>query len=235
MDSVPSKSSSVSPGNPTMTSVVRAIPGIGGINLNAKEKPKWHASITRIVQTAVRAYEAGAYSICFHPGYYLGQEQDKVYAKIKEALKLLFGILEDKGVKIWVRPETTGKATQFGSLKELLQLSAEFDMMLPCVDFAHLHARSNGKYNTTEEFRKVLESMESALGRPALDEMHIHISGIAYSEKGERNHLILKEADFRYKELIQVLKEFKVKGIIICESPNIETDCQLLKKTYAEL
>ena len=62
--------------------------------------------------------------------------------------------------------------------------------------------------------------------------MHIHITGIAYTEKGEKNHLNLKESDLKYKELIKALKDFKAKGVVISESPNIEDDALLCKKVY---
>jgi len=109
------------------------------------------------------------------------------------------------------------------------------DNSLPCIDFSHLHARSNGKYNTYEEFRGILERSEKVLGKSFLKNMHCHVSGIAYSEKGEQKHLILKESDFNYKELLRALKEFNCAGVVVCESPNIETDALLLKKTYEGL
>lgn len=89
-----------------------------------------------------------------------------------------------------MRPEITGKPTQFGGdLKELVNLSEELEMVLPTIDFAHCHARNAGKFNTVEEWREMLGFMEDRLGREALDNMHIHMSGINYTAKGERNHL----------------------------------------------
>jgi len=98
-----------------------------------------------------------------------------------------------------------------------------------------LHARSNGKYNSYEEFRSVLEDSEKMLGKEFLKNMHIHISGIEYTSKGERRHLVLKDSDFKYQELLRALKEFDCRGVVICESPNIEVDALLLKKTFEEL
>jgi len=99
------------------------------------------------------------------------------------------------------------------------------------LDFAHQHART-GKFNTTKEFREILNYYEKKLGKEALKEMHIHLSGINYGEKGEKNHLILKESDMNYKDLLKVFKEYKLKGVVVCESPNLEEDALLLKKTY---
>jgi deoxyribonuclease IV len=150
-------------------------------------------------------------------------------------MKQLVSELEESGNKIWLRPETTGKESQFGDIKELIQLSQEVEQVLPCIDFAHLHARTNGKYNTTEEFREVLMMVENGLGRRGLDNMHIHMSGINYGPKGEKNHLFLEESDFNWKDLLQVWKEFKIKGAVINESPNIEDDAQLMKKYWEGL
>ena len=133
---------------------------------------------------------------------------------------------------IWIRPETTGKESQFGNIDEILELSQELENVMPCIDFAHFHARTNGKYNSYKEFSEILEKVEKKLGRKGLENMHIHITGIAYSEKGEKNHLNLKESDFKYKELIKALKDFKVKGVAISESPNIEGDALLMQKIY---
>ena len=140
--------------------------------------------------------------------------------------------LKDNSVKVWVRPETTGKPTQFGTYQELLKLSQELEMCMPCIDFAHLHARTNGKYNSQDEWRTVLTDVENALGKKALQEMHIHVSGIAYGEKGEKHHLMLDESDLKYKEMLKVWKEFKLGGVVICESPTMEADALLLKKTW---
>jgi deoxyribonuclease-4 len=35
-------------------------------------------------------------------------------------------------------------------------------------------------------------------------------------------------------ELLAALKEFKVTGLVICESPSLEEDALLLRKTYHE-
>ena len=135
--------------------------------------------------------------------------------------------------KVWIRPETTGKATQWGDLDEIINLSKDFEnIVLPCIDFSHLHARYGGKYNTYDEFSYILDSIANKIGRYALDNFHGHLAGIEYTQKGERQHLNLKESDMNYIDLLKVLKEFEVKGALVCESPNIEEDAKLLKETY---
>ena len=90
----------------------------------------------------------------------------------------------------------------------------------------------NTRHNTG---RILVGLIEKKLGKEAVANMHIHLSGINYSEKGERNHLILKESDMNYAAVLEVLKDFGAKGVLVCESPNIEEDALLLQKTFEKL
>jgi len=78
----------------------------------------------------------------------------------------------------------------------------------------------------------ILDRIGNQIGAYALDNFHGHLAGIAYSDKGEKNHLELENSDMNYKDLLKALKEFKVKGALVCESPNIEEDCKLIKDYY---
>lgn len=160
---------------------------------------------------------------------------ETVYNQVETAMREIMTDLAEEGIDIWVRPETTGKKTQWGDLEEIIKLSKEFDKVLPCVDFSHLHARHNGIYNTYDEFARVFDTIGSEIGAYALENFHAHVAGIAYSEKGEKNHLILEESDMNYKDLLKAFKDFGVKGVVVCESPNIEADCVLLKSYYESL
>ena len=207
------------------------------INLNSNEKAKVEASKKRIVKSAKVAYLAGARGVVFHPGFYLKQDSQIVYEKIKGEIKKVAKQLADEGIKIMLRPETTGKKTQFGTIYELLKLSEEVENVMPCIDFAHIHARTQ-KYNTYEEFSEILSLVEKHLGKEGIKKLHMHASGINYNEKGEQNHLNLKESDFNYKALLNALKDFKADGVVICESPNngaISGDTQLLKREWEKL
>ena len=126
-----------------------------------------------------------------------------------------------------------GKRTQFGTLEEVLALSAEIEGVMPCLDFSHMHARV-GKENTHSEFMIILSKVEEVLGKEGLSNMHIHVSGIEYDRNGEKKHLTLKESDFNYPELLRAFKEFEIRGLVICESPVLEEDALLLRKTYSD-
>jgi len=204
------------------------------INLNSAEARKVEASRQRILAAARVGWLCGARNIVFHPAFYHDDPPEVVYERVRGHLMELVEQLREEGVGVILRPETTGKVSQFGTLEELLSLSQEVDGVAPCVDFAHVHART-GKLNSYEEFVAILSLIEEKLGRAGLEDMHIHISGIDYGPKGEKEHLNLADADLHYVELLQALRDFKVKGLVICESPDLEEDALLVKETYRRL
>jgi len=199
------------------------------INLNADEEEKQEKSIERIISGAEGLKKVQGRSLVFHPGFYLKDSKEETFNTIKENLKKL----PDLGVDY--RLETTGKGTQFGSLEEHVALCKEIKLCKPCIDFSHIHARYNGSLKEYDDFAKILQYIKDELGYEALEDMHIHISGINYTAKGERNHLPFEESDFNYKECLKAFKTFDIKGCVICESPSLEKDALLLKNYYYSL
>jgi deoxyribonuclease-4 len=204
------------------------------INLNAHENDKLVSSQDRLLQTAHVAYLCGIGDIAFHAAFLMKDNPEEVYSRVKKLLKGLIAEIRKENPYVLLRPELMGKSSQFGTLDELLNLCGEVEGLAPCIDFAHLHARS-GKYNTYYEFKGVLNQIEKKLGRSALDNLHIHLSGISYGKAGELSHLNLRESDLKYEELLQALKEVNAGGILICESPNLEEDALHLKETYQKV
>jgi deoxyribonuclease IV len=205
------------------------------INLNAQENDKLVSSQDRLLQTAHVAGLCGARDVVFHAAFYMKIDPDIVYQQVKKLLTGIMVEIKKENRYLLLRPELMGKISQFGNLEELLNLCSEVEGLAPCIDFAHLHARS-GKYNSYYEFKSALMQVEKKLGRAALDNLHIHLSGINYNSKsGEIMHLNLKEADLKYTELLQALKEMDVKGMVICESPNLEEDALHLQETYQKV
>ena len=204
------------------------------INLNAKEKDKVLASKERIKDTARVSKIFGGEGVVFHPGFYMDEDPGVVYGKIKGILEEIVFELKEEDNFVTLRPEVMGRESQFGTLEEILRLSEEIEGVKPCIDFAHLHARTGG-FNKKPEFIKVLEEVEKALGKEELKDLLIHISGIEYGAQGEKKHLNLLESDMNYRELLEALKEKEASGLIICESPNLEEDALLLKRTWESL
>jgi len=204
------------------------------INLNAHEPDKIRASQERLLQTARIGALCGVQSIVFHTAFYMGDTPEKTYVTVKKYLSEVLAQLKKERNQVWVRPEVMGKGSEFGTIDEVLQLSTEIKGVAPCIDVAHWHART-GKFNTYPEFVSVLRQIKTRLSQAGLDNMHIHFSGIKYGARGEISHLNLKDADLQYGELLRAFRDLQVKGLVICESPNLEEDALLLKETYQRL
>jgi len=205
------------------------------INLLSPDESKVKASVKRILDSARIGYLAGAWSVVFHPGYYGKLSSNEAVRRVREHVKNIVKTLIDQGVSIWVRPEIMGGLAEVGSLDEVLDIVDGIDMALPCIDFAHLYARTLGEYNSYDKFREVLVKVERRLGRYALDNAHIHVSGMEYGPKGERRHLNFNESQFNWRDVAKVLKEFNVKGVVISESPNLEGDALAFKEVYESI
>jgi len=203
------------------------------VNLNSLEEKKLKASLERIYQAARIGSLCGAESIVLHAAFYQKSSNQEAYDMVSKALQKITQQLLDEGISVVLRPETMGKRTQFGTLEEVLSLSSEIEGIMPCIDFSHMHARE-GRQNSYSEFIAILAKVEESLGKEGLLNMHMHISGIEYNRNGEKKHLTLKESDFNYPELLVAIKEFKITGMAICESPNLEEDGLLLRNIYYE-
>jgi deoxyribonuclease IV len=202
------------------------------INLNALAD-EWPKSRKRLMDAAHYGNLAGATDIIFHPGSYFGNDRVEV---LKLAIPRLQGCVDElrkAGNPVTLRPETMGKSAMLGSFEDTLEMSRLVEGVLPCMDFAHLHARpGDGTMNTYEEWSTVLKAYQKALGKKALKKLHIHLSGIEYGPKGEKHHLELAKADLNLKALFQALQDFGCAGRILCESPIMEEDALNMKKAW---
>jgi deoxyribonuclease-4 len=205
------------------------------INLNADET-EWPKSRQRLMDAAHYGDLAGATDIVFHSGSYFGNDPLEV---LKVAIPRLQGCVDElraAGNPVALRPETMGKSAMLGSLDDTLAMSRAIPGVEPCLDFAHLHARpGDGTVNSYQEWASTLELYAQALGKDSLKRLHIHLSGIEYGPKGEKNHLKLEEADLDLPALFRALKDFGCAGRILCESPAMEEDALIMLKTWKEV
>ncbi|MGQ9908945.1 MAG: TIM barrel protein [Candidatus Flexifilum sp.] len=208
------------------------------INLNSQTPELMAKSDERLLTAARKGFLAGARDIVFHPGSYHGQDPARVYDRCRDKLIELTGILRDEGVDVILRPETMGKPSMFGSLEETVALSRDVPGVLPCVDWAHLHARrGDGSFNSYDEFAAALALIRAELGERGLKHMHCHVSGIDYGPKGERAHIPLNESDLHYRELLQALIDAGAEGTIGVEAPLPfhVADALIFQATYRRL
>lgn len=205
------------------------------INLNATND-EWPNSRKRLMDAAHYGYLAGATDIIFHPGSYFDKNPAIALDLSIKRLADFAKELKSKKINIFLRPETMGKSSLIGSLEDVLEMSRQIDGVLPCLDFAHLHARTgDGAMNSYSEWVVVLDQYQAFLGNGSLSNLHIHLSGIEYSGKGEKRHLELAKSDFHTMDLLRSLMDKGCGGRILCESPVLEDDAILLKHQWDKL
>ncbi len=175
------------------------------INLASEDKKKIEASKKRILNCCERGHYLGVKYIVFHAGYYGKYNEKECYQIIKKQIQDMQKVIKKKQWKVKLAPETTGKKSQFGSLDELLKLARETGCFF-CIDFAHLLARE-GHINYKEIFEKIKK----------IPYVHSHFSGIEFTSKGERRHLVTPTS--RLKELLRWIKRYNLSITIINESP----------------
>ncbi|MBR9677359.1 TIM barrel protein [Candidatus Woesearchaeota archaeon] len=186
------------------------------INLASIDKEKVIASKKRILDACERAHFLGAKNVVFHAGFYMGRDKLEVFDVIASEIKELLATIKKNKYDIVLAPELTGKPTQFGDLDELIALS-EITGCFFTIDFAHMLARY-GKLDYDWALKKLKR----------FKTLHIHFSGIEYTAKGERRHLITQQKDI--EKLIAALQKYGFSAVIINESPDPISDAVKTKK-----
>lgn len=205
------------------------------INLNATDS-EWPKSRQRLMDAAIYGALAGATDIIFHPGSYFGQPPEQVLPLAMERLQGCMEELHLQNIQVTLRPETMGKSAMLGSLEDTLHMSASINGVEPCLDLAHLHARpGDGTVNTLEEWSALLQTYADVLGSDSLQRLHIHLSGIAYGEKGEKNHLAIQESDLDLGAILLALHQAGCGGRILCESPIMEKDALYIQSQWQKI
>lgn len=207
------------------------------VNLASLEEPKIDASRQRIIQAAERIAQAGGHSVVYHSAFMHQRVSAEVTPVVIEQTHKIQSELVERDVKVWLRPELTGKPSQHGDTAELIKLANACEMVLPCIDWAHLYARTQGEINSYEQWCELLDKLaRSVKNKNVLQRMHMHISGIEYGAKGEKRHLPLQECDLRYKELMQAMKHAGVTGTLAVEAPrgSLAEDIDRLRDAWGE-
>lgn len=209
------------------------------ISLQSK-KDVAEASKRRLIACATAARWMGAHVVVFHPGFYMGHGAKEVLQRSISIVRDIVKEMQIQGISVTLGLETMGRRLQFGSLDEVLTICEQVDQTAPVVDWAHIHARSQGGLVTKADFVRVIDQIEKRLGRETAENLHCHFSRMEFSIHGEKRHHVLAETrygpDFRI--LAQVVVELGLKPVFICESPLIDVDAQkmqdILQKTMQE-
>lgn len=207
------------------------------LNLCGK-KEVVEASKKRLVACATAADWMGAYVMVFHTGFYGRLEKSYALKTCIKALKEVVATMKSLGIRnVKLGPETMGRVFQIGSLNEILAICEEVEQTQLVIDWSHLHARRKGRFRKIADFRDVVEAVERRLGTTAARSMHCHFSKIEYTDNGEKRHHVLDEAKYGpdFEMLAEVMVEFKMQPVIVCETPLLDIDAIKLRDTYMKV
>jgi deoxyribonuclease IV len=195
------------------------------------------ASKRRLIACAIGADWMDAYTLVFHIGFYGKLEKGYALKTCITALKEASEEVRSLGLRVKLGPETMGRKFQVGSIDEIITINREVEGTQLVVDWGHLHARNLGTFKKMEDMRAVAEKIERELGTEALRNMHCHFSAIEFSSQGERKHHTLDEKrygpDFRW--LAEIIVDFGLHPIMICESPILDVDARKMKEMLQQV
>ena len=203
------------------------------VNLSSPDADVVKRSIKRLYESMVAAEWMKAYIVVIHPGYLKGNKSRKeATRRVVEAFKELLEILPSWVTTPELGPETMGKASQVGSLEEVIEICSMVERCRPCIDWAHLYARSEGSFVTSvDDVIRAIEFIERSLGRRAVNPLHTHFSKIEYGKGGERRHHTLAEETYgpEWSIVCKAYRETGIDAVVISESPILERDAIVMR------
>src|SRR5439155_11820574 len=114
--------------------------------------------------------------------------------------------------------EVMGRVRDLGTVDDVVAIAGAVDFVRPVLDFAHMHATSDGEFLEADLFAEALAAADAVLepGAP----FHIHFSDIQYANRNETKHLPYGEGTLRAEPLRDALARFDRPATVISESPD---------------
>ena len=205
---------------------------IAGFMGHAERGKKLNMAVGMLDHSAGVAKAAGAEVVVFHPGYLLGRERDAAIDSVVEQLGELRERLEKKDRAVSFGVEIMGRVRELGTADDVFAISARSGgWVRPVIDFAHLHAVTDGGFTNTSAFHEILEGADAVL--PPDAPFHIHFSDIAYANRNETKHLPYGEGTLRVEPLGTALRDFDRPATVITESPDEASNQAIREELYA--
>jgi deoxyribonuclease-4 len=183
------------------------------------ERDKKHRmAVGMLDHSAGVAAACGAELVVLHPGFLLGRTREDALTAVVEQLGELRERLEGKGRAVPFGVEMMGRVRELGTSEDVFAIAAQLDWVRPVIDFAHLHAVTDGAFTEVEAFADVLGVADSILepGAP----FHVHFSDIQFANRNETKHLPYGEGTLRAEPLAEALARFERPATVISESPD---------------
>jgi deoxyribonuclease-4 len=179
---------------------------------------KFSSAVGALDRSAGIAAASGAEVVVFHPGFLLERSREDALTAVVEQLGTLRERLEQKDRAVPFGVEVMGRVRDLGSLEDVLEISRRTRWVRPVLDFAHMHATSDGAFLDAGLFSAALADADDVLepGAP----FHIHFSDIAFANRNETKHLPYGDGTLRAEPLRDALVNFERPATVISESPD---------------
>lgn len=207
------------------------------ISLSSSDEQKRRNSARYLLESAEAITAMGGRRIILHCGS-TGQGREQAMILARETLRYCMDSLDAAGYRdVTLCPETMGKVGQLGSLDEVMELCSLDERLIPCIDFGHLNARSQGGVKTRQDYADILDTIGDRLGTERLNIFHSHFSKIEYTAGGEKCHLTFADSFFGPEPLplLELVAERRLAPTFICESNGTQAeDAAEMKRIYNE-
>jgi len=179
---------------------------------------KFTSAVGALDRSAGIAAASGAELVVFHPGFLLGRSREDAIAAVVAQLGTLRERLEGKDRAVPFGVEVMGRVRDLGSVDDVIEISGQTGWVRPVLDFAHMHATSDGTFLEPDAFSEALAAVDAVLESRA--PFHIHFSDIAFANRNETKHLPYGEGTLRAEPLRAALVRFERPATVISESPD---------------
>src|SRR5215211_652866 len=203
---------------------------IAGFMGHAERGKKLNMAVGMLDHSAGIARAAGAEVVVFHPGFLLERTREEALDSICEQLGELRARLEKKDRAVPFGVEVMGRVREIGSADDVVEIAQRCGWVRPVLDFAHMHATSDGAFTSVESFVDALAKADAVLEPTA--PFHIHFSDIQYANRNETKHLPYGDGTLRADPLAEALSRFERPATVISESPD-EASHQAIRAVLA--
>lgn len=206
------------------------------INLSSREPERVEKNLRYIAESCRAIDWMGGDRVVVHCGGLTGMTRQEALENTVANLAQALQMLEDQGLAhIRLCIETMGKLNVLGDAEEVFAICKSDARLLPCIDYGHLNARTQGGMNSREAMRALLDRMAAVLGEDRAAAHHAHFSKIEYSKGGEVKHLTFEDTEYG-PEFAPLAEELSLRGWkprIICESAGTQAEDALeMKRIY---
>jgi deoxyribonuclease IV len=191
----------------------------------AGDEPNVERAFEKIIAAGALADAMGAKTLAIHAGLYDEAGPQATQERVIQSMREVLDTFKEDGIKVHLGLEVAGKQALFGTIEEVIDVCKAVPGVIPILDFAHIHARTNGGLQTAEDFARVFDLCQDL----KLAEYLIHFTGVLYENGSERHHIPIKKGDLRFEPLVETILDRDLNVTIVSHSPILEHDAMYMK------